>query len=103
MKLSQFFKDPTRAAAFRAWLEDPMTKAVVELMEESAVPVPVDFSKPGNHGEQSLYVQGYNLGQSDFLRTLKNLEIAGTNLDKIMTEKLRATYGSEKKQKQPTA
>jgi hypothetical protein len=96
MNIKEFFADPSRAEAYRVWRNDPITKAVIEIMEEAAAPAPLDISVSSDLGQQSLYRHGYNLGQVDFIRTLKNLESVGVLLNAPNPHNLRPTYGADK-------
>lgn len=95
MKLEEFFSDPVRTREYNEWLKNPVTVRVIEILEELSPPIPLNTMTQGSLGEQSLYLHGYNLGQTTMLNLLRGLEMTSTRL-KEAQKALTPDYGAAK-------
>lgn len=93
MKLEEFFSDPVRTQQYREWLKHPVTERVIEILEEISPPIPLNVTSGQSLGEQSLYLHGYNLGQTTILNLLRGLDMTSNYL-KQAQKGLNPDYGA---------
>lgn len=95
MKLEEFFADPVRTKEYQEWLKSPVTKRIVEILEELSRPLPLNMAAGQDASHMGLYFHGYNIGQTTFLNLLRGLDTTSAQL-KEAQKALIPDYGSSK-------